>query len=90
MKITNRKQAELVKAECIKISAEQLQAEFELEFEGNLDEAYSKIQSVTDALGEDLLTTTLLQENRLYLYEILLDNSVEEIVADIRGLVEKP
>ena len=87
MKISNRKQAELVKSEAVSIAAKSMQEEFEAYFADELTEAYLKLQQVTDALPEDVMNTTLLQDNRLYLYEILMDNSVEDIVYELVNLV---
>ena len=90
MKIRNRKQAERVKEEAILITAKSMQEEFDAYFFEDLDAAYSKLQDVTDKLPADILDTVLLQNNRLYLYEILMDNSVEDIVSDLISLVKKP
>lgn len=89
MKPTNKAQAELIKEKAIELTAEELQKEFEGIFKDDLESAYLKIQAVTEAMGEDLLNTTLLQDNRLYLYEILMDNTVEEIVDDLKQIVKK-
>ena len=85
MKIKNKKQASLIKEKAIQITADLLKAEFEEEFKDNLDLAYEKLFKVSGLFTKEEMDTILLGENRLFLYEILMDNSVSEIAAEIRS-----
>ena len=87
-KIKSKQEAEFIKQKAIEITAQTLQDEFEDFFKDNIEAAYEKLQEVTIALGDELATTSFIKDNRFYLYEILMDNTVEEITADIKQIVK--
>lgn len=87
IKPNNKQEAVLLAETAMRITAEELQKEFESYFADDLETAQAKIMELTSKMPDGMLDTCLLQDNRLYLYSILMDNSIEEIIADLDNLI---
>lgn len=92
-KLTNkltRAKAEELKKDAIVKTAVDLKAEFDNLFKDNLEEAEKALFAFIDAIGDDkLLQAILYNTGRFELYELLLDNTTEEIVEYFRNKVKE-
>ena len=86
-----KEQAVELKNTMVKETADLMQAEFEEEFADCLEEANLKLMAVYDEMSKDeeLLKTVMFGDNRLELWAILMDNSVEDIIKHLKDKIEE-